>query len=654
MSIPRGVALDPRLDGYAVTPAEDTEFVYQGWVDLAPGEGRIFIDVLADGNGSASTGVWTQVASALPSEVSHEIEGDTFYRWATPRLGLFKASGQNRWPEGGTARVRFRAVASEDGETVTSFLPVLDANSNLARPQLILADMDPTPATLDDLSRRPSYLSKKPALSTEETDNYYSKIGTSPTGGGPSISAAFPNLGAFIDRYFDTIPAECARRSLPEATTTYFNHADLGFGREMHCIYNGCENKQESACYVENFGNDGGDAIFNDFDGAFEITRDAVAAHLPFATVAMVERGRMPPRAPNKVFFAVFDHNDAPPIPPHPPDRIRNATLTNEAQLDSRGQNKFIPGNCLVCHGSHGSYTAGTALVEGAFFLPFDLESFKYYSEDTENPLSRQAQEAAFKRQNTIVYFTDLFLSAAARELILGWYDGSGFPSTEFNDGFVPEDWDENFNTRRLYREVVAKTCRTCHISNTVSELTWGSFASFKSMMGLIYADACLLHSMPNAEQSSNLFWKSASRPQLLNRLGLPSGCGLPAVTTTAGFAPRSARAGSTLEAVLDYQAQTCACTTADCLDRVEAQLLSELSAVGIDDSAVGEHIDSILADALDCRLEVLQAGSDAQAGDDLELEARRERERERVLTRQAALLRKDPSGTRQGRSPLD
>jgi hypothetical protein len=162
----------------------------------------------------------------------------------------------------------------------------------------------------------------------------------------------------------------------------YFNRGDLGIGREMHCIR---DNDDETACYVLNFGARDGTPRFNSIGDSLQ----ALNAHKPFATVAMVERGKMKADDPNKVFFVVYD---------------ANGKLLDTAPLDNKGFNTFIPGNCLVCHGSGSAYTPSKLgpdgetvedgpKVVGARFLPFDLSSFLYFSSDSENKFSREKQE---------------------------------------------------------------------------------------------------------------------------------------------------------------------------------------------------------------------------------------------------------------------
>ena len=55
--------------------------------------------------------------------------------------------------------------------------------------------------------------------------------------------------------------------------------------------------------------------------------------------------------------------------------------LSLVAQLDNGGANKFVPGNCLTCHGPNSVWDNMKNEVIDAFFLPFDLQhGFEYYS----------------------------------------------------------------------------------------------------------------------------------------------------------------------------------------------------------------------------------------------------------------------------------
>jgi hypothetical protein len=507
------------------------------------------IDVLHSGN-DTSTGSWDRnVAGAIHPGDPKTVHGNTYYEWSTAPLRIFDAS---RWPDGGTARVRFRAVRSDGNE---AYLRVRDrhgVDGNLH--QLVLADPKPTP--VDDPPRRPKYLGKKtgthdfvdpvtgefdPVLAEAATESYYKTVRTDSFGQDPTktIWNTLPTLAAFKARYFD--PARASVQFGPDVPAVYYNRGDLGLGREMHCMVN---IDAETACYVLNFGDRDANVRFGDEDEAFE----AIRVRRPFATVAMVERGKMPFDVPNRIFFAVYGGGDV----------EEAAGLQTAAQLDVTSHNTFIPGNCLVCHGAGSTYDAEAAEVRGAFFLPFDLEQFHYASDDRRNPLSRAAQERAFKRLNQIALNTSLHTNRDVVNLISSWYGppGGGLPLDTFQDNKVPAGWLYNAdgvrdeNRRQLYLRVVAPSCRTCHITNigpdtnffegddsadtlaVKQRLRFARYDDFKDFADTIYEDVCgtrrSTDPMPNAERTAKNFWRSEGRPQLLNRMGFTGGCGLP------------------------------------------------------------------------------------------------------------------------------
>jgi len=115
------------------------------------------------------------------------------------------------------------------------------------------------------------------------------------------------------------------------------------------------------------------------------------------------------------------------------------------AQLDSKGYNTFIPGNCMVCHASGGSYRTTSSVtpssikeVTNAFFLPFDLQAFDFSPNHT-----RPAQEESFRKLNYLVDRTDIKFNNYSHNVILGWYHNSstqtlGVPGSKFVDNVVP------------------------------------------------------------------------------------------------------------------------------------------------------------------------------------------------------------------------
>lgn len=607
---PRGLVLEPRLKGFNVEPSPDASFVFKGWVNFPGSKGVVEIDVFNFGNGDSNDAAsWElAVAKAIPSNTATIVNGQAQHHWQAGPIQVFQPSddGQDRWPEGGTARVRFRAILNNlDGSTSQSLLPVRDRDGvkGLVE-ELILSDKNPTPATPPEGSPIPNFLDKKPALLRGETASYYFSVGIGPTGEGPNIASELNTLSKFRARYFD-IPDGCKLEG-PELVATYFNRGDLGIGREMHCQINTCT--RERACYVRNFGRRDGTPLFGNMAESFE----ALKAQKPFATVAMVERDRMSKiGAPNNVFFVVYDND---PVDPK---------LAVEAPLDNKQFNKFIPGNCLVCHGSGGSYANPTdrppgtdrATVRDAFLLPFDLSAFRFYSSDPENPLSREAQDInVFWHLNRMVFLSSLGAkSEAAAEVISGWH-GVPFNQRFFDDDFIPGGWRQGKHTRQLYRHVVAPTCRSCHISNAKKGLTFGTFEQFNLFRALTYNDLCRTHSMPNAEQSTKVFWRSDARSQFLNRMNIQFGCGFELQSSAATAPARTAAESvgtelhrSALTVFQDYQEQSCVCATKDCLNAVEEKFIPEFATMIYDDSSLDEKIKMLRSEAVECRLKVLR-----------------------------------------------
>jgi len=640
-----GLVLEPRLKAYGVpTPAERAGFTFRGWVNFPPSEGRVEIDVLKRGNGEDEADSWAiDVARVVINETPVVVDGEHRFFWSTGPIRIFEPadSTEARFPDGGTARVRFRAffpdqpernallaVQDEDG------VPTTDPFTHV----LILADKNPSPVAPPQAApglpphSTPDYLNKGATGSTTDTLNYYRSVGTDPDGRGPSIWKTLGTLRAFQRRYFQ-IPRHCQIpqvRLFGGVNAYYFNAGDLGLGRNMHCLRNGCTD--ETACYVHNYGkNSPLKPVFDDFDAS----RISVRFNTPFATVAMVERGRMANGALNKVFFAVYNQLPDPRTGRHPgdPPLALTAPLDNKALAGDPGGNAFIPGNCLVCHGSgRRSYVAPTRTqppgAREAYFLPFDLRSFRFYGRIEDDDLvieaSRQAQEGAFRLLNALVFLTDL--NADARSLIRGWYGGTGFPRQTFNDDFVPPGWDLDDDTRQLYRHVVAPTCRACHINQTSGDVTapwplrFSTFADFAGFKSTIYADVCRTHVMPNAEQTLKILWRGSVRPQLLIRLAIPFGCGWEAQSTRAATAASSSALLRSAEALYRaYRTESCACATRACLDTVEDRYLAPFGAMH-QDASVDDAITALRSEAVQCRLQVLAAES-SSPDEDVELE---------------------------------
>jgi hypothetical protein len=572
----QGVVTAPVVGEYDVDPKTAT-FVFRGSVNMSAVEGWIAIDVLKD-------------PSADPNNEQNwaydrgfaEITGSGLdFTFESAPLQLFNLEGLTPWVDGGLGRARVAFVFRDDRSW--ELLRVQDSDGITPENEhvLVFADINPdrtdqrpsgsrcVPQDLDNVQDptnpcTPDYLSANrrvsfspPGQKDEQEQaaiGYYQQVKTAPDGTGESIEAALSTLQKFRERYF--APFECDEGfNEPEAVTTYFNHGDLGIGREMHCIRNGCIGKQELACYVMNFvgGSDGtpffvesnATPLFGDKAGA----QAAVEQRKPFATVAMVDRQHII-GSPNGVFFVVYEHIGG---------ALNNTRLATAAQLDRKAFNTSIPGNCLQCHGINSTYIAHPDEVRGATFLPFDLDSFEFFSDDPGSALSRVRQEAAFRAQNRMVHST--IPSARlpdARELIAGWYGGDLF-SGIFNGKFVPRGWsgiDQPYPPAspqvQLYRKVYARACRTCHISYEPEsgglQLQFGTYQDFLTSFTQIIVRACGSIeesewgdaalggslSMPNAEQTLRVFWTTAARAHLFAQVPnaqVPNGrgdCALP------------------------------------------------------------------------------------------------------------------------------
>ena len=172
----------------------------------------------------------------------------------------------------------------------------------------------------------------------------------------------------------------------------------------------------------------------------------------------------------------------------------------------------------------------------GASFREFDLSTFKFPGgRDVPNADER----AAFKQQNLIVRgnLADNISSPAIKNLVNGWYgigpnfvdphpDFTGQYSNWFPPG-VTTGWEDSpgasADTRTshqyLYRTVVAKSCRTCHValpdSSPGSTIDWTTFQQFVGdslVRPYVFGstrDSAPMPAMPHAFVTYKNFWSS-------------------------------------------------------------------------------------------------------------------------------------------------
>jgi len=372
-----------------------------------------------------------------------------------------------RWPAGGIVRVR---AIGEGGETLAVMFHDSDETAPVTN-GMILVSPSPTPAEAEVRAR---FLDRRAAVEVAETIEYYQTIEAPQT------------LADFKTRYgFDAT-------SVP---TTFYNAGDLGIGREMYC---GAQADGGVACYVSNYGTFGGArdiALAAAIDGV-----EAGGSVGSFATVAMVYQP--PASAPNSVRFMVYG---------------ANGVLANQAQLDQYGDNVSVPNNCLNCHGG-ARYDADTNAVIGARFLPFDTSGFEF----ADLPGYRAADQAPrIHALNQLVAGTEP--TAGIRELIEGF---GAMPANEF----VAAGWSSNNVERKVYSEVVAVACRSCHASLGGS-FEFTTAESFKNFRASIADSLCgpsgtaTAHDMPSAEIPLRRLWTTPARAYLVDYLDITGAC---------------------------------------------------------------------------------------------------------------------------------
>ena len=314
-----------------------------------------------------------------------------------------------------------------------------------------------------------------------------------------------------------------------ETSAVYFNNADLKFGRSMHCrtvSHTGSPFTQDwIACYVSNFGTVGVDFSQQNSNPL----TDAYANTNVVATVAMEYH----PDQTDKVQFWAFK-GDTPP-----------ATAGNyfpNPALDVEG-NKPMPDICVGCH--QGSYGGPGTLVNGAFFLPFDVDSFLGDDGNAlQNTLGSGAPrpaQADFRQLNQFALQSSdngSGVSAAYQRLMDIWYKDAGHP-TGVNDPAATYHFNQgaaalNTNTpgifpahTTLYDQVVRPTCRTCHVARDPTFDTWDELTQLTNSSTFIQSYACgpgnasPHHFMPHAQVPYKRFWQQNLETTLASELSI-------------------------------------------------------------------------------------------------------------------------------------
>jgi hypothetical protein len=470
---------------------------------------------------------WTFLTKTFSSGSGQTLAGDnqTIYYWSLNITPVPDQAHLKRWPQGGIFRLRaslgiggYKLNVFPENDPVTGQSCVGNNISNGAIAIINNCSLGNTGAVVSttpspvDVNPTPQYLTSPAppaatdALNAANANHYYSVI------------HAPADLPSFKTKFqFGT--------GGDEVSAVYFNNGDLGIGRRMTCRSYSIPGQVGRACFVSNYAPKdpsdptGKKVLFNQQAAAMDL-----AVNHPdqmFATVAMVYVQQA--SADNKVQFMVYGPG-------------LSGALATKAVLDSKGVNTAVPNNCLACHAGGGSFNATTGVVDGAHFLPFDMDTFR----DNGNP-TVASQSEQFRKLNLHAVLTET--TAAIADLVNGWYGGqASVAGTPFNGQYIPAGWTtltaadqkagliSTNQTSTFYSRVIKTSCRTCHIAqenhDPVNALDWTNYQqAFATWGPTMVGDVCGQKRMPHAEQTQRNAWNSSMRAHLLTLLGQPGAC---------------------------------------------------------------------------------------------------------------------------------
>ncbi len=287
-----------------------------------------------------------------------------------------------------------------------------------------------------------------------------------------------------------------------ELVAAYLNHNDLGFGREMHCLRTG----PKVACWVTNYG---APDFGPDTGYSYPSNADLAAGKLgPGPTVTMEFTDV--PAQPGRRFVTFYAYGGG----------TGSAPRVGSVDLDG-SYPKPIPQVCAVCHG--GRYdpvgpvpTAPDPLSPtvddldfGASFREWDLPSLRYTLGRADTQLTPTELQTFRGLNERVRDYTAP--SAAIVELLDGWYGPAGSPKAGPGPdlAFVPPGFVGPYQ-ESLYTEVIAPSCRTCHIARGPGQDFNAYAGELDIRRGVIEYLVCGQGKyMPNARLTFNNFWWS-------------------------------------------------------------------------------------------------------------------------------------------------
>lgn len=315
-----------------------------------------------------------------------------------------------------------------------------------------------------------------------------------------------------------------------QITVVFGDKKDLGYGRRMNARRNA---DGTLAFYVENY------LIKN--NGAYAYSTLNLDAAVARDTQWMV--------GVNAIEFSPGPNGGV----PFPKFYNFNAVTGQRAvfvDLDGRGD-KAMPGPCISCHGGRGDALMpadatgkqkfnlvqnGVSQARGdvqAHMHHFEVDSFDFSSTPG---FTRADLEPAIKTINKWILCTyplpapstapedacrrpagPAEWQGTAADLIKSAYGGDGLPNATYSDNYVPASW-VNAGQSTLYKEVVAPSCRTCHVMRGTalqSDLDFTSYEKFRDYSDRIKAHILDRGNMPLAKIVYDAFYGS-TRPELM------------------------------------------------------------------------------------------------------------------------------------------
>jgi len=285
-----------------------------------------------------------------------------------------------------------------------------------------------------------------------------------------------------------------------EAKAVFLNKVDLNLTRDHHSIDYGPDSQGRArlAAYVCNHPGPESDPA-TDPTGLFQSTPSSA---VDAAIDAVLQTDAAHPQGRNLIACVVMDRMPitgvtGQPVTGHLGETFTrflvfgpNGDLLPSVNLDGSGE-KFVPGACVACHGGTNYFAlanksdpapAPSQPIFGGFpedgsggpdllsyFLPYDVDNFAFHSQ---HPLTKDDQQGAIFRLNSnawqvnrAIAFTNQGSNSpqamAFDNLFHGWYPGT----LVFNSTYVPTTTYQDSESQSFYLNVVARSCRTCHIA---------------------------------------------------------------------------------------------------------------------------------------------------------------------------------------------